>query len=265
MPPSLRTKANDDFYKCITGDELLTEDKPPEYLIKGLLPKGSVCLLLATSNVGKTMLACAAMVSTASGRPLLGHYPVNQGRALLLDWESRAGFIKDRVRQLSRGLNLDPGFRHNLSIKTPVPFHSTDHEFLDHMKRFCDGKDLVVLDSLAAMSPGVDENDRNIRVALDKLRYVNTYTTFLIIHHTRKLQLGYEPKEDEELGRGSGAIKQAVDVEYTFIRQPNGYIKTYQTKNRLGQRMQKPFIWSMSSDWNGEFSNWIKLDYLGPW
>lgn len=254
----------EEFYSCLSGPDLLLEDRPVEYTISSLFPKSSVILLLATSNVGKTMISCASMLAVASGTPLMGTFRAAKGKALLLDWESRPAFVKRRIIELARGHGVDTANLANVSIKTPVPFHGTDKLYVEHMKRFCDGKDLVVMDSLRAMNSGVDENDSSVRSTLDSLRYVNDTTTFVVIHHTRKLPLGYTPRDDDELGRGSGAIKQAVDLEYTFIRAANGTIKMHQTKNRLGKKRTHPVEWNIESNWDGEKSDWIRLNCLVP-
>ncbi len=83
--------------------------------------------------------------------------------------------------------------------------------------RELDGFDLVILDSLPASAPDVDENSSEVRRLLDVLGRVSEKTgvVSLVIHHARK------PHEDAVGGakmsvRGSGAIFDACSSLFVF-------------------------------------------------
>ena len=100
--------------------------------------------------------------------------------------------------------------------------------------------DLVVIDSLAAANPGIDENATSARQALDMLHAiaVETNCSFLVIHHSAKSGRRSKGGDLREALRGSSAIFDAPDgVVMTRLGDDRGEHKTVlldHVKNRFG-------------------------------
>ncbi len=182
------------------------EPLPPiEWIVDSLFSRGSVSLVVGAPGAKKTysLLDCAIAVST--GDEWLGR-ATSQGTVLLIDEESGDHRLRRRLRELMKG--------HQTPIDLPIVYTTlamwnllsspADIQQIDNLlaeTQPC----LVILDALADVMPGGDENAvKDTHPVFQRLRgFAEKYRcAVVVIHHAGKGG-GY---------RGSTAIAGAVDL-----------------------------------------------------
>lgn len=152
---------------------------PVDWLVEGLLPVGAVALLSAEPGSYKSYMAVEIAVSIANGRKAMGLFPTKHGRALYIDFDGGENITRRRVAQLSPGLDL-PGFGYLAGSSVGTCFEPKLWKFLND-----DAPDLVIVDTLAAGSQGIDENDKRFGDVMVEARLLaqRKGTASLFLHH----------------------------------------------------------------------------------
>jgi hypothetical protein len=175
----------------------------PEWLIDGIMTRGSFVVLYGTPGVGKTFTALDQAGAVASGHKWQGHN-THKGLVVYVAAEG-VGDLGLRHEALRIGRDLDdiPDLGY---ITEPVNLYS-DHD-IGYLLDLLDGRApaLIVFDTLARSMDGGDENfakDMNAVIKhVDRLRQ-ETGATVMLLHH---------PGQDTSRERGSTALKGAADV-----------------------------------------------------
>lgn len=190
------------------------------WLIEGLeICPGRPPMFISDSGVGKTLTLQSLALSVATGQPVFGRFPCRKGPVLHLSRDSGLRAVKSRYQALARGMGIDRAdivvFPHNLPL-TDKMGQFQRKGFEEIAKEAERGKySLVILDSLAALCPGIDENSTDIG---DPLRCTtDEETVWLWTHHTTKNGDNY---------RGSGAIKAAAGAVWVGAREGENVIWT---------------------------------------
>lgn len=182
---------------------------PPSvaWLAPPIVPRAALTVLYAPSGDGKSLFSMALAAASAHGGELAG-IECERGVTIYLDAENGEWEIHRRVHTLglpasgvrvadASGLDLR---RHIEGVRALVAEAQPD---------------LLVLDSLRSLTPGMDENDtsQTARV-LDPLRRLahDTGTAILLIHHANKAGREF---------RGASSIRDSVDVFWHLGRQDN--------------------------------------------
>ncbi len=217
--------------------------EPVEYLVEGLIARGSVTLWFGDSGAKKSYAALSLGVCVASGKDWLS-FSTKKARVLFVDEESGDRRMRNRSWLTARG---------------ELPGESTDQlpfEYVTMAGWLLDdptdavlfqalieksGAELVVIDALCDVMVG-DENSkkdtqpvfRNLRKIADELN-----VAIIVIHHSNKAG-GY---------RGSSAIKAAVD-NMTKITSPEGG----QFINFAGEKFRDldPIKWAAKAVWTDD-------------
>lgn len=175
-----------------------------EWLIRGVLPAPAFGVLYGEPGCGKSFVALSMALAVASGGEWLGQR-VKQAEVLYIAAEGVLGMknrlAANRKRQVISEENLrfvsDP-----LAIADP----SRVAALVEVLKAAGFAPGLIIIDTLARVSVGVDENSARdmggVIAGFDELKR-KTKATVLVIHHTRK---------DGGSERGSGALRGAADV-----------------------------------------------------
>lgn len=183
----------------------LRRGKGSNYLVKGLLDRGTYGEIYGPSGEGKTFVVMDIGYHIALGKEWMGH-KVRQADVLYVGFEAFGG-LATRAQALME--KYDRG--------APMYFLPGDFNLREPEGRQALGQSiaalpnkpgLIVIDTFAYALMGGDENSAQdvqaFNVAVQAL-IANTGATVLIIHHTGK---------DESKGaRGSSAMKAAVDTE----------------------------------------------------
>lgn len=171
----------------------------PEWLLKGLIPRGAITLLTGDSGVGKSTLALAAAAAVAEGSPFLG-FSATQSHAVYVDGENPAAVVSERLDRLgipySDNLHIWGGWNNPPSAGPGFP------AVVDFAR---ERRGLLVYDSLIQFHNGSEQDSSETRRYLALYRHLaNLGAAVLLLHHTGKA-------ENTKQYRGSSDIKAAVD------------------------------------------------------
>ena len=191
----------------------LQPQPPIEWIVQNLFSAGSVSLVVGEAGSKKTWSLIDLAVSVARGETWL-HFPTTPAPVLIIDEESGSRRLARRLGQTLRG--------HEADEQTPLYYVSLaafDFGKADDINHLHDlitqtGARFVVIDALADVMPGRDENAvQFVQPVFIALRRVaeSTQAAIVIIHHSNKAG-GY---------RGSTAIKGAVDLMLQVESQPD--------------------------------------------
>lgn len=200
-PPAPRVEAP----RFLSGKDLLIVDDEVQWLCHPLqLCPGRPPMIFGDSSAGKTSTAISMALSIAAGLPIFGEFACRRGPVLHVSLDSGLRSVKKRYREFANGMGLDLSkldiavFPHRLQLVDKYgKFERSGFEEIDKEAQR-GGYKLVILDSLAALTVGMDENATDIggpiRATTDNER------VWLWLHHTGK---------SGETIRGSSAIKAA--------------------------------------------------------
>lgn len=185
---------------------MAASDPPPvPWLAPPLLPRAALTALYAPGGDGKSLLSMALAAALAHGGELAG-VECETATSVYLDAENGEWEIHRRVHTLGLPVSgvqvADAGgldLRGDMAAVEAVLRDKTP--------------DLLILDSLRSMTPGMDENDtRQTAAVLDPLRRLahDSGAAILLIHHANKGGRDF---------RGASSIRDSVDVLWHLGRQ----------------------------------------------
>jgi AAA domain len=189
--------------RLLSPDEL---DALPDvtWLISGVLPANSFCVLYGEPGCGKTFVALAMALSIGSGTTWCGKTAAH-GSVLCVAAEGLTG-LKLRARAYNKKHGLGPASIRYTGSAINLLDQSDISALSDALATSDFRPDLIVLDTLARVMPGSDENSAKemgqaVR-AIDELRR-DFSASALVIHHTTK---------NSNRERGSSALRGAADL-----------------------------------------------------
>jgi len=242
-------------FSIVDASTLFAPLEEPDYLIDGVVRRGSLVELVGYGSSGKSWIADDALLSVATGKPWLGRFETKPGATLGLDWENGLYEARRRLQAIARARQLPPVTGIGL---VPMPtVYMNDPKFGTAVEAVAEGRALIVIDTLKAANPGTDENDSNMRVGLDALRRVGEKTgcAFLVLVHAKKTSANVSAIDAREAGRGSSAIFDAADSVLHMTYVEGEPLRVQQTKARLG-RPAEPFLVNISDTENGGVLVW---------
>lgn len=221
------------FGLCGTQD-IFAPLPPIQFLVDGAIPTGSLVLLTGYGGDRKSWLALALAIACATGSTWLG-LSCTAGEAVVLDYENAFNSTKRRIQRLARGhghpipiSGLDLG-RPKVSL-SDNDFASTVESLLQERPNM----KLIIIDTLRAACPGIDENASTIREHIDRLRSAAEKHGVVIVFlaHARKASINNSGASQRERIRGSSALFDAVDVVFGVTAAKDGALSIQQTKGR---------------------------------
>ena len=189
--------------RLLTPEEI--DDLPDlEYLVQGVLPEKSFCVLYGEPGSGKTFIALSLALTCTTGKPWIGR-ETRCARILYAAAEGVLG-IKYRLRAYRQRNEIAPGAVRFYVASLQITDRDAVGSLRSDLKAAEFEPDLIILDTLARVSVGKDENSAKdmgeIVAGIDALRREHN-AAVLVIHHTRK---------DGNSERGSSALRGAADV-----------------------------------------------------
>lgn len=193
-----------DRFKVTWATEALQEIPPVAWVIESLFSEGSVSLIVGEGGTKKTYSLLDAAVSVALGQPWVT-FTTTPGLALVVDEESGQRRMQRRLAEVLRG--------HDAGPDTPIGYISLSGLNLLNGKDAPElqaviegnGAKFVVLDALADIMPGGDENAvKDVQPVFHALRVIANegQCHIAVIHHANRMGTY----------RGSSALKGAVDL-----------------------------------------------------
>ena len=183
-----------------TLDELqsLLTQRPPRYVVDGLLPADDVHVAVGDSGLGKTPWAYQLGLCVAAGKLFLGHR-VTQSSVLYFDLENGYQEIVDVSRGLCEHLGIAP-FPTNFIV---IPNDGNPPNLEEAVAERRPG--LVIIDTLRAFDPLAEGDNPRMGQALAKFKTIarEKKCAILLLHHTRK------PKE-----MGVAALESTPIIEW---------------------------------------------------
>lgn len=210
--------------KLLTYADMLARP-PQEWLVDGLIPEGSLCMIYGPSGHGKSFIALDVAHSVATGRAWLGHR-IKAGPALYVLAEGVGGFPKRLAAWCEAKGMADPGpIRY---IAEPVEFHDRKkiQELCELLEREEHRPSLIVVDTLHASLNGGNENDQtDMGIFVDGCKALITAfgCSVILIHHT-----GWDTSRE----RGSSSTRAALDVKIKVHRLAGSNIEVRTEKER---------------------------------
>lgn len=195
----------------------LTLREPMSWLIKAVLPKAELGILFGASGSGKTFVALDLAFAIARGVAWRGRRTV-RGRVVVIAAEGGSGLGKrGEAYAIHHGFDLET--MQDLHVITAAPNFLDDDDISQVIAeiRNLGSVDMVVIDTLAQVTPGANENTsedmgralRNINLLHEAIGAMN-----LVVHHAGKdLSKG---------SRGWSGLKAAADVQIEVLRHENG-------------------------------------------
>lgn len=235
-------------FELLTGDALDVRLPERDWLIKDLgIRPGPVTLFAGSSDSAKTLALQSLAVNVATGEGLVWNQFKLQshGRVLHVDYEQGLDLTLFRYQRLALMNAVWGELWANLAIETSAKKPHLDAAgSLQELERMIrdGGYRLVIIDSLRAAFPTMEENNSNARQWLDKLKPISETTKAVMIPicHARK------PGKDDQGGaqasvRGSAAIYEAAQQVIIFRREDDtradSPIVVRPNKGRLGRRI----------------------------
>lgn len=203
-------------FKIDSSAEFLSDLKPLEYLVDGILPMGVTYSLTGYAGHGKTTLALQFALSIARGE-LFADRDTSKGRVLILAGENPYNVKWQYAAALAaRGLkpqDVDIHFvQGRFSITEWTDVLRAKMEAMPDLK-------LVIIDSLQAFFEGDNDNDNAQMVEMaHRLRGLcetSQRPALLIIAHPA----GKTPQKDNLVPRGGGAFLNEIDGNLTVWSQ----------------------------------------------
>lgn len=233
--------------EIVSSNYLLSSDFKTEWIIQGLLPKGSLSILSARPGRFKTWLTLYFAICISQGKSVFGMFPVKKSKVLIINEEDSNVLIKERL--ITLGLDK----KTEISFSIMSGFKADNDENIEllikEVKRL--KIDVVIIDSLVRIHSG-DENSAkdmsNLFCKISRLKKLGI--TVLINHHHRKGQ--GEQDNDNQSMRGSVDILAALDCHMMISKEGND-LKIKQTKNRYQPEIPPFKISFVKEDYKMEF------------
>lgn len=218
QPIPLKEHGEFGFYSIA---ELRERVGPPEWLIKGILPKTELGILFGASTAGKTFALLDMCAAIARGIEWNGRR-VKKGRVLYVAAEGRGG-LPSRMEAYCKKHGIDESEVPIVFAAGKIPNLANDvsvKAFIKEIKRF-GPFDLIIIDTLAKVSVGADENNgKDMGIIMANAEAIGEAAggTPILVHHTGK---------DASRGsRGHGSLKGNVGVELEVMRRDNSPLRT---------------------------------------
>lgn len=196
-------------------DDITRELEAVAWLVEGLnIGPGAPTIVAGYGGLGKSMLAQYLVVCVATGRRVFDRLAVRQGRVMHLDYEQGRRLTRTRYQRLAAALGLaGDALRGQVKLRHLPPVNMVTPDFEQALLRRIDGFSVCLIDSLRAATPGLKENDSEIRKPLDMLGRVSEKTgcVFIVIHHSRKDDGGDRTGGNQNM-RGNSAINDAAQT-----------------------------------------------------
>lgn len=202
-----------------TLDEI--KEEPMRWLWKDRIPLGSVTLLAAEPNTGKSYLTIGIAALGSRGEALPGNSDPLEFETLLFEMEDSKGTVKERARlcaAVGDKVRVVNSVARNENAETP--FSISDVDLLeDHLHKHPATR-LVVINPLAAiLDPGTnDYRELEVRHILSRLQRIahSHDVAILVVRHFRKKNAEQQHGGmDRVMGSGAfvAAVRSALGIE----------------------------------------------------
>jgi RecA-family ATPase len=159
--------------------------EPPDWLVDGVIERGTVMVLSGDTAAGKSLIADALTVAVLQGAEWLGR-EAQQGRVLYVDEENHRRLVRDRLKAFGLSNDERDGLRYFLRAGVALGDTAWNSwlaaETQEHRA------DLVIIDTASSTtSHDVNDNSKVAQLFRDALRPATlSGAAVLVLHHERK-------------------------------------------------------------------------------
>lgn len=177
-------------------NDIINLDIKIEYIVQGLIPKGSITLLFGRGGIGKTTIALQLAKAVAEGVPF-GNLQTLKTPVYYIDFENPLPVLKERAVNIGQADNLLVWHLSNNS--TPPRLDSKEWELYKQLP-----PGLIIYDTLRAAHSSDENDSQHMAIIIARLKELRELGfTILLLHHT--------PKGNENIYKGSTALLDLVD------------------------------------------------------
>jgi hypothetical protein len=205
--------------------DLMTMEIPPvDPLVNGMIARKTITLWTGSDGTVKTFLLQKMAIAVATGGQFLGR-SCQRAPVLYLDYENPSFAVRDRF-ELMAGGPIASLKVWGTWLKQQPP--QISNELLLTIAR--ETKPLIIIDPFRYAHGEDENNSTEMMGVMQMLRYCAAAGGAVIIVH-------HPAKAEGSLGRGSSAIKGAVDVAFLQeLSSDTGLITLRCNKNRFGEQ-----------------------------
>jgi hypothetical protein len=208
-------------------DVLAWADEEEQWVFRNVIARGTKTVIAAPAKNLKTYLTLHVIACCATCSPLLGvsHYDVpSPMKVCLVEEEGSRQAIGKRVRRVFNGLGGDvqqePSFRFRRGFS--LLDDSQVRTLIEYLA--ANGIDLLILDPLQRITPGVDENSnsdmRRVWDAVNRILLELPNVAVIVVAHTRK-----GDSLSPEATRGAGITLGEYDLG-VFLQKQDDFTRT---------------------------------------
>ncbi len=218
----------DGKFRIVTPTQL-SDRPPPEWFIKGIVPKAEIIAVFGPSGSGKSFNVIDLLGSISRGAEWRGRR-TKQARVLIVAAEG-SGSFNLRLEAYARTQMLDMADL-NIGVIADAPNLMEKDDVSEIVKAIAaaGGVDIVAFDTFAQTTPGANENSgEDMGRALANAKAINRATgamVVLVLHTGKDLTKG---------SRGWSGVKAAMDAQIEIIREEDGRREIHLEKMRDGQ------------------------------
>lgn len=200
-----------------------------KWLIKNVLPEDELVVLFGASGSGKTFVALDMAFHIAQGLPWRGNKAV-QGTVVIIAAEGAGGLGKRSLAYAKyHGIDLSTVPLHVIPASPNILEEEDIAEVLAEIRTH-DNVKLVVIDTLAQVTPGANENGaEDMGRALANIRLIHeaAKATPMAVHHAGK--------DASKGSRGWSGIKAAASAQVEVLRHENDQREIHLEKMKDGE------------------------------
>jgi phage/plasmid primase-like uncharacterized protein/archaellum biogenesis ATPase FlaH len=216
----------------VTIEQLLTDIKPIDWLMKGIMERGSIGIMFGESGAGKSLFALDWVCCLANGTDWHGFKVREPKKVVYVCGEGGRG-IASRVQAIKQ--------KYNTRIKNNAYFSTKSVDLLsaksvkqitDAVTNFDIVPDILVFDTLHKSMTGDENSSKDIAVLFAAIAELQDLygCAVLIVHHSGLA--------DKMRQRGSSSIKAGVDFEYCITKNNDFELSISCTKMKDCKKMQ---------------------------
>ena len=214
--------------------DALQHEEPTKFLIEGLLPTPSLCIVYGGPGSLKSMILLDMALCVAAGSPWLECMPVgdaipgitfvtHQAPVLWVDFDNGPRRTRERIGAIGRGHELPAAtpFRY---VSMPTPWlDASDAAIVMELSKLIkhNGFRLVIVDNLGLITGETEENSGEMAQVMGRLRWLaeDAECALIVVHHQRKSNGQAVPgvRKGESL-RGHSSIEASLDLSLLVER-----------------------------------------------
>lgn len=199
----------------ITIEDMMAGIKKPNWLIKGILERGSMNLLFGESGAGKSLFAMDWAFCAATGRDWHGHKIKEELKTLIIMGEGLRG-ASMRFKALSQKYGEAPK-NIRLSRRSINLLDSKEADDILKIIAELDFKpDIIIIDTLHRNMVGDENSSEDMAMYFKSIELLarRLDAAIVTVHHS-----GHG---DKGRSRGSSSIKAAMDAEFCVTKNGDG-------------------------------------------